>query len=68
MKWVAGLLIEKLIAALIKLIEKWFRDTVAKKEKEAARKERNEKELAQLKNAQEKADRISAARDILNGL
>lgn len=68
MKFILGVFIEKLVSALIKLAEKWFRDTVQKEKKKAEKKERNEKELANIKNAQEKADRIKAARDLLNGL
>lgn len=67
MKWVVGLVIEKLIRALIEFLEKLFRDVVEKEKKKADRKEANEKQLEKLRNAQTKQERIAADRDLLNG-
>lgn len=67
MKWVIGLVIEKLIRALIEFLEKLFRDVVEKEKKKADRKEANEKQLEKLRNAQTKQERIAADRDLLNG-
>lgn len=67
MKWVVGLVIEKLIRALIKFLEKLFRDVVEKEQKKADRDKENEKQLKKVKDAQTKQERIAAARDLLNG-
>lgn len=66
MKWVVGLVIEKLIRALIEFLEKLFRDVVEKEKKKADREKENEKILEKVKKAQTKQERIAAARDLLN--